>query len=394
MPSTDPRIPKPLGTPEPTQTLREVVHVSAGGESIRFRLSNAFGKHPLHLKDAHIAQQASGSTIVEGSGHAVSFSGESTITIPAGADVLSDPVVMHVTSHENISISFTTVNRTATETLHFLALQTSYTAPGEQAGSTSLHDQSAITSWPFLTEVQTLTANPRLATVVALGDSITDGAASTVDTNRRWPDRLLERFDEAKISLTVTNAGIAGNRVLHDGQGPLAAVFGPNALSRLNRDVFAQAGVRYVILLLGINDIGQPGSNGTPADSAVSAVDIEFGLRQIVEQAHDHGIQVMGATLMPCGGSSIQGYSSPDKDAQRQAVNAWIRTSGVFDAVADFDKAVQDPKDQSRLRPEFNSGDHLHPTDAGMQAMAAAIPLNFFSTSNKSVNQTRVGKRN
>jgi lysophospholipase L1-like esterase len=366
---------KTLLTPEPEQTLREIVHVSLGGQGVRIRVSNAFGKVPLRLSDAHVAVRDHNATIVAATDRALTFNGEAGITIPAGADVLSDSMDMAVPAHADLAVSLVTEGRTSTDTGHFYALQTSYTAPGDQAAALSLRTAAEIPSWAFLSEVQVANSAPHAGAVVAFGDSITDGAHSTADTNGRWPDRLSERLAAAKRDLAVTDAGIVGNRLLHDGQGPLGGIFGPNALARFDRDVLAQAGVRDVIVLLGINDIGQPGAGDVPADTAVTSTQIEGALRQIAERAHEHQIRVIGATLLPFEGTASPGYYSPEKESKRQAVNAWIRTSGVFDGVADFDKAVQDPKHPARILPEFDGGDHLHPSDAGMKAMAGAVPL-------------------
>jgi lysophospholipase L1-like esterase len=232
--------------------------------------------------------------------------------------------------------------------------------------------------WPYLTEVQVSGRDARKGTIVAFGDSITDGALTTPETNRRWPNRLYERLAEKKRDIAVTDAGIVGNRLLHDAQGQFATAFGVNALARFDRDVLSQAGVRDVIVLLGVNDIGQPGSGGVPADSAVSVRELEGALSQLADHAHERGLRIMAATLLPFGDTKATGYYTPEKEQMREELNAWIRQSQKFDAVADFDKAVQDPTNPMRMRPEFDGGDHLHPNDAGDKAMADSIPLNFF----------------
>lgn len=369
---------QPLASPSPVQTLREVVHLSLGGNAIRIRLSNAFGKTPLEVRDARIAL-SSGGDATQGGGMAALFDRQAAIEIPAGADVLSDPVAMAVAGNRDVAVSFETSGRRGTETVHMAALQTSYAAPGGQADAASLRGAQKITSWPFLTEVEVERGSAVRGAVVAFGDSITDGIHSTPDSNRRWPDLLAARFRAAGMEVAVANAAISGNRILHDGQGPVGPAFGLNALARMDRDVLALAGVRYLIVLLGINDIGQPGSGGVPADSAVSAGQIEAGLAQIVARAREHGIRVMGATLLPFKGTVFPGYYSEQKEAIRESVNAWIRAPGSFDAVADFDRAVQDPSDPLRMRKDYASADSLHPNDAGMKALAGAIPLNFFA---------------
>jgi len=189
---------------------------------------------------------------------------------------------------------------------------------------------------------------------------------------------LYERLAAKKKNLAVTDAGIIGNRLFHDAQGTYKTAFGVNALARFDRDVLSQAGARYVVVLLGINDIGQPGSGGVPADSAVTTAQLEMALSQLADHAHDHGMRVMAATLLPFSVAKAPGYYSPEKERMREELNAWIRQSKKFDGVADFDKAVQDPKDPLRMRAEFDGGDHLHPNDAGDKALADSIPLDFF----------------
>jgi lysophospholipase L1-like esterase len=372
---------KTLADSDAEQTVRDIVHITAGGEKCRIRISNTFGDSPLRISNVHVAIQETTSTVVASTDHAATFSGEISILIPPGADMLSDPIALPLAANTNLAVSFTTSGRKSSYTIHFLALQTSYTAPGDQAAASSLHDASAIPSWPFLTEVQVTSRTVKQGTVVAFGDSITDGAVTTADANRRWPNRLFERIQAKGLDLAVTNAGIAGNRLLHDAQGNLGTAFGVNALARFNRDVLSQPGVRYLIVLLGVNDIGQPGSGGVPAESAVSPRKIEVALSQISDRAKERGIRVMVGTLLPFGSTSTPGYFSPEKEKAREEVNAWIRASHNFDAIADFDEAIQDPADPTRMRQEFDGGDHLHPNDAGAKAMADAIPLTFFSQS-------------
>jgi lysophospholipase L1-like esterase len=215
--------------------------------------------------------------------------------------------------------------------------------------------------------------------VVAFGDSITDGANSTVDANLRWPNVLAARLQDRRElrGIGVIDQGIIGNRILHPTEPQFENLFGPAGLARFDRDALAQHGVKYVIVLLGINDIGHPGS-AAPASEEVTAAQIEAGLAQFVERAHEHGIRVFGATLTPFEGTTLVGFFSPEKEVKRQQVNRWIRTSGTFDAVIDFDAAIRDPSHPARILPAFDGGDHLHPSDAGMQAMASAIPLRLF----------------
>jgi lysophospholipase L1-like esterase len=223
-------------------------------------------------------------------------------------------------------------------------------------------------------------APPQGASIVTFGDSITDGANSTADANKRWPDLLAARLQQQPDlrHLSVLNQGIIGNRVLHPSETQFGNLFGPSGILRFDRDVLAQPGVRFLIVLLGINDIGHPGS-AAPAHEDVDAEHIAGGYRQFVERAHAKGIRVFGGTLLPFEATTIANFYSGEKEAKRQAVNQWIRTSGAFDGVIDFDKAARDPARPARLLPAYDSGDHLHPNDAGMAAMANAIPLELFT---------------
>jgi len=369
---------KPYPYVETDQTIRNIVHVSSGGDQCRIRVSNVFGTEPLMIGSTHVGLQEMKSAIVAGTDHAVTFDGETAVSIPPGADVLSDPIPLEVPAAANLAVSLTTHGPRSIYTIHFYALQTSYFAPGDQAGAASLSDATDISSWPYLTEVQVAGRSADKGTVVAYGDSITDGALTTAEMNRRWPNGLYERLAAKKKNLAVTDAGIIGNRLFHDAQGTYKTAFGVNALARFDRDVLSQAGARYVVVLLGINDIGQPGSGGVPADSAVTTAQLEMALSQLADHAHDHGMRVMAATLLPFSVAKAPGYYSPEKERMREELNAWIRQSKKFDGVADFDKAVQDPKDPLRMRAEFDGGDHLHPNDAGDKALADSIPLDFF----------------
>ena len=362
-----------------TQTIRDIVHVSAGGDRCRLRISNVFGKTPLLISSTHVALQDEKSSILPDTDRIATFGQQREISIPPGADMLTDPISIHIPENVNLAVSLTTKGQRVIDTVHFYALQTSYTAPGDQAAAVEMHDVTPVSIWPFLSEVQVSGDGADEGTLVAFGDSITDGAHSTPEKNLRWPNQLFERFEATGLNLAVTDAGIAGNRLLHDGQGPYATVFGPNALARFDRDVLSQAGIRYLVVLLGINDIGQPGSGGVPTNSAVTSSDIEVALSQLAARAHVRGIGILIATLLPFGGASAQGYFSLQKEHMREEVNEWIRKSSEFDGIADFDKALRDPVDKTRMRPTYDGGDHLHPNDAGAKAMADSIPLNLFS---------------
>ncbi len=360
------------------QTVREIVHTSAGGNTVRVRLSNAYGSDPITIGAAHIALRGNESAITAASDRVLTFNGRPSVLIPANALVLSDPVKLDVPASADLAISIFLPKPTAGAGIHYSAQQTSYIAAGDLTSSASLPEAAVtLTSWVFLTGVD-VAAPVSAATIVAFGDSITDGARSTVDANRRWPnflaDRLLAQKNHSEFG--VLDEGIGGNRVLHD---PAVNVgFGVNALARFDRDVLSQPGVRYVIVMEGINDIGHPGESA-PQNQTVSAEEIIGGLRQMAERAHENGIKIFGATLTPFTGTTIPGYFTPEKEVKRKAVNEWIRSSHAFDGVIDFDKAVQDPANPVHMLAAYDGGDHLHPGDAGYKAMGEAINLSLFT---------------
>lgn len=365
------------------QTLREIVHTSVGGQQVRVWLSNRFGTEPLHIGAAHIALSARGSIgtnpdgtpnesgIQPGSDRALTFNKMDSVVIPPGAEVVSDPVALDVPALTDIDISVYFPDRAFAKTFHPDSNQISYRANGNQVDAADLGEKS----WPshpwYVVSGVDVDA-PGDSAVIAFGDSITDGAYATVNENHRWPDYLASRLaaDPATQKagvLGVVDVGIGGNRVLLDG-------YGPNAVSRIDRDILARSGARYVIVLESINDIGHFASEHQPYDDL--AQQLETGIAEIAEQAHQHGIRVIGATLTPYQGC---GYYSDGGEAVREAVNQWIRTSPIFDGVADFDKAVRDPQNPKHFAAQYDSGDHLHPKDAGYQAMAAAIDLSLFT---------------
>jgi lysophospholipase L1-like esterase len=360
------------------QTIREIVHVSIGGDTVRVRLSNVFGTDPVEIGTAHLALRGTDSGIVSGSDRALTFSGRPRIEIPAGAVVISDPVKLTFTAASDLAISLFLPRDVLGAGFHTSAQQTSYIASGDATAAAALTDAKPFTSWAFLTGVDVL-APQSTGSIVAFGDSITDGARSTVDGNHRWPDRLAARLRKAGSKLAVVDMGIGGNRILHEGNASKRPQFGINALARFDRDVLAQPGVKYVILLEGINDIGHAGSSA-PASEAVTAEDIVAGQKQIIERAHEKGIRVIGATLTPFEGEANikRGYWTPEKAKIREAVNEWIRSGKDFDGVIDFDKALRDPASPNKVKPAFDSGDQLHPSDAGYQAMGEAIDLGLF----------------
>jgi lysophospholipase L1-like esterase len=357
------------------QTLREIVHTSIGGSAVRVRLSNAYGRETVQIGAAHLALRAKDSAIVPGSDRILTFSGRPAVAIAPDAEVLSDPVRLETPAAADLAVSIFIPKAAAGAGIHYSAMQTSYVGAGDVTSAASVPAAVPIPSWVFLTGVD-VEAPAASSALVAFGDSITDGARSTSDTNHRWPDvlaaRLLARRGGPRIG--VLNAGIGGNRILHDGAN---VVYGVNALARFDRDVLAEPGVKYVIVLEGINDIGHAGGSA-PESEAVSADDIIAGLKQMIERAHEKGLKIFGATLTPFEGTASRGYFSPQKEVERKAVNEWIRTSKAFDGMIDFDKAVRDPAHPDRFLLRYDGGDHLHPGDAGYQAMGEAIDLGLF----------------
>jgi len=358
------------------QTIRMIAPVSIGGRRVRVQLSNAFGTMPLKLGAVHVALRAKDSAIAPGSDRALTFSGQPSFTIPPGASALSDPVDLDVPPLGELAVSVYVPEAAGPPTIHTAGLHTTYISKsGDATAQPSIEDGITTQSWYWLSNIQVL-APADVSAIVAFGDSITDGARSTPDADRSWPSRLARRLaaNRETAHIAVLNQGIGGNRVLRDNTGV-------NALARFDEDVLSPAGVKWLIVLEGINDIGQGARANALPENAVTAAELIAAHRQMIERAHLRGIKVMGATLTPYGGA---GYSSEKGESIRDAVNTWIRTSGAFDAVVDFEAATRDPKNPKQFRPEFDSGDHLHPSDAGYQAMADAIDLTIFSAKNVS----------
>jgi lysophospholipase L1-like esterase len=357
-------------------TLRQIVRVTLGGQTMRVRFSNAFGSEPLTISGAHVARAvAAGSArTVAGSDRALTFDGQPSVTIPAGADYLSDPVALDVAPLSHVAISMMLPAAPKQQTGHPGSRTRSFHQPGDQLAATDLPTARPIEHWYLLSGVE-VDASPRAATIVTLGDSITDGRGSTTDGDDRWPDMLANRLrgGAETRALGVVNVGIGGNRLLLDG-------IGPNALARFDRDVLARPGVKAVIVLEGVNDLGTLTREraATPREHRELVDAMIAAYRQMVARAHAHGVRVIGATIMPYMGMD---YYHPDaaNEADRQAVNAWIRTSGAFDAVVDLDAATRDPARPDRLLPAYDSGDHIHPSPAGFKAMAAAIDMKVLS---------------
>jgi lysophospholipase L1-like esterase len=382
------------------QTLRLIVHISAGGKKVRIRVSNMFGEQPLLIGSAHVARRTTGAEIDPTSDRTLTFRGRGSANVAARSMVVSDPVDLDVSPLSDLAVSVFLPNSTAATTMHSLALQTNYVSPetGDSAAQAKFSVAKAIASWPFLTGVDVM-SSPGGAAIVAFGSSLTDGDGSTKDANRRWPDVLAERLVKAagKTQLGVLNEGIIGNRLLSDSQSPrqaggpspLGAVFeqlgpvlGPAGVARFERDVLAQSGIKYVILALGVNDILFPGSF-IPATESVTAQDVISGNRKLIARAHKKGIRAIGTTIPPFENALFRSptfdrFYTPDKEKVRQEVNAWIRNGGEFDGVIDFEEAVRDPSHPTQLLPTYDSGDHLHVNDAGNIAQGNAIALALF----------------
>jgi len=361
-----------FGDPTSTgTTLREIVHVSIGGSMVRVILSNEFGVEPLTIASAQVALRASESGITPGSAAPLTFSGRASVVIPPGALVVSDAAPLALTPLSDVAVSLFVPVQPLTElTRHGFGDQTSYSVAGDAVTSASLTDPKKDFGWDFLKGVDVKSESTDSGAIVTFGDSITDGALSTRDKNARWPDVLAARLAANKKTahMGVLNEGIGGNRILHD-------VTGPSALARFDRDVLAQSGVKYLIILESINDIGHAADPVKPYD-VVSADDLIAGFTQMARRAHTHGIKVIGATLTPYVGAK---YQSPAGEVMRQAVNQWIRTTKELDGVIDFEKATQDSANPSVFLPAYDSGDHLHPKDAGYKAMGDSIDLKLFA---------------
>jgi lysophospholipase L1-like esterase len=362
-----------LGFGAADMTIRETVHTSLAGPLVRVELTNEFGTEPLIIGGVHLALAGPTSTedggIALASSNSMTFNGSPTITIPAGGMAVSDPAALAVPAGGDLTVSiFLPAQTISRVSFHNSAYQTNYLATGNVVGARTLTTPRKVTSWYFLKAVDVRTPGTTGA-IVAFGDSITDGTGSTLNMNMRWPDVLARRLHAEKktAELSVLNEGIGGNRVLHD-------TTGPNALARFDRDVLAMSGVKYLVILESINDIGHAADPVKPYD-VVTADDLIQGLAQMVERAHTHGIKVIGATLTPYAGAK---YASPAGEAMRQAVNTWIRTTKTLDGVVDFDKATLDPAHPDAYKADFESGDHLHPKDAGYKAMGDAFDLKLF----------------
>jgi len=351
-------------------TLREIVHTSIGGNAVRVHLTNEFGKEPLRVDAVTIAVSAGTSSVDAATLHNLTFGNSPSIVIPPGAEAVSDPVVMPIAAAANLAVSFyLPLQQVSDVTVHSSAQQDNFIATGNHVRDASFTEPVVTPSWYFLKGVDVQASEANAAAVVTFGDSITDGALSTENANHRWPDYLATRLkgNSATAHLSVLDQGIGGNCIL-------IHCVGQNALARFDRDVLAQTGVKYLIVLEGINDIGSLHNPNRP-DYKLTAQDLEQGLMQLVARAHVHGIKVFGATLTPYKGA---GYFTEQGEQIRAALNQWILTSGVFDGTIDFDKATRDPANPQMFSAQADGGDHLHPKDPGYQIMANSIDLSLF----------------
>jgi len=367
----------PAPGPFTNQTVRQIVRISVGGERLRVRFSNEIGDVPLTIGAASVALVEKESAIKTTSLRNLTFGGKDSITIPAGAPVLSDPVDLQVAALSKLAVSIYLPETTAASTVHMG--RTAFISPaGDFTRSAAVPDAVKITTSVFLSGIYVSVAD-ETGVIVALGDSITDGAASTPFTFNSWPHHLAERLvgkTGKHRDMAVINHGISGNQLLRNGAGI-------STLGRFDRDVLSTPGLTHIVVLIGINDIGTggmvfPGATG-PAPAMRTPEDIIAGYRQLIARAHSMSppIKIFGATLTPFEGT-FEGYYSPDKDKVRTAVNQWIRNSGEFDGVIDFDRAIQDPNNPLRMKPEYDSGDKLHPGDGGYRRMAESIDLSIF----------------
>jgi lysophospholipase L1-like esterase len=357
------------------QTIRHIVHTSVGGRRVRVRLSNAFGVLPLRIGAVNVALSRGGAAINTTTNRRLTFAGQTGIMVPAGAVAVSDAVDLYVPAAADLAVSVYLPGLTEPATYHEITMQESYvTGAGNFVGAADLPGAAVTQSTFYLTVVE-VQSTESIGTLVALGDSITQGAGSTLNANRTWPERLSERLNHSRPRLSVVNQGVGCGRLLYD-------LCGPGGAARFDRDVLTVTGASHVIVALGLNDLMIPSILpifGKPefAAETVSAADLIAGLQQLIARARAQGLQIYGATITPNGSSTVPGAHTPENEAKRQAVNRWIRTSGAFDGVIDFDAAVRDPDDQARLRSIYDA-DGIHLTDAGYEAMANAINLAMF----------------
>lgn len=358
-------------------TLRQTIRVTVGGSRLRLRFSNAFGGADLPITRAAVALPEGGragvGAIRPGTSRALTFHGRPSVEVPVGAQVVSDPLSLDVAAGTVLTVTtYLADGQASTDiTSHPGSRTTSYMLAGDHVADTDLSGATTANHWYFVSGAETLSP-PGAAAAVILGDSLTDGRGATTNMNDRWPDRLFDRLHArpATADVAILNQAAGGNRVLHDG-------LGPNALSRIDRDVLAQTGVRWLVVFEGVNDIGTAeateSAQKSTADRLIAAYD------QIIVRAHAQGIKVYGATITPFGGNDLYDDGSGVREATRHTVNDWIRTSGGFDAVIDFDRTARDPSSPARLRPAYDVGDHLHLNPTGYRALADAVPARLLT---------------
>ena len=365
---------EPPGYPEAfeNQTVRQIIHISAGGVKMRLRFSNLFGSQPLLIGEAHVARYAGGASIMAHSDRTLTFGRKKAVTVPVGASVLSDPIDFLVPSLSDLAVSVYVPRNTGQPSFHDLGMQTTYiSGPGNFTGAQTLPAIQTSTSRYWLTGVEVATL-PTVGAVVTFGGAITDGNGSTVDTNHRWPDLLSARLN-ARFGLpwlSVINTGLACNRLIYD-------LCGPSGLSRFDRDALEQKGVKHVIVDLGLIDIVLPTFMGIPQQDA-SAEEIIGALQQLIERARDAHVKIYSTTLTPVGNAVVPGFFTPENEAKRLAVNEWIRSSGAFDGVIDFDSILRDPNHPEDLALIYDNGSGIEVNDAGHEAIADAINLSMF----------------
>jgi lysophospholipase L1-like esterase len=357
-------------------TVRMSIHVTLGGRLIRLRFSNAYGGADLPITNISVALPAGGaagvSAIIPGTSHTVTFGGRTAIDIPVGAQMVSDPLDFPVATNSNLTVTIymSAGQASSSITSHPGSRTTTYMIAGNHLTDADLPGAASVAHWYFLSTLETL-ARPSAAAIDVVGDSLTDGRGSTTNGDDKWTDQFFNRLQASPATddLTVLNQGLGGNRVLNDG-------LGPNVLARVDRDVLAQTGAKWLIMFEGVNDIGTAAA--TDAAQQQVAADLIAAYEQIITRAHAQGIRVYGATITPFGGNTAYDDPAGLREAARQTVNAWIRTSHQFDAVLDFDKAVRDPANPRQLNPLYDVGDHLHMTPTGYGVIAGSIPLFLF----------------
>ncbi|MEO8308006.1 MAG: SGNH/GDSL hydrolase family protein [Pseudomonadota bacterium] len=351
------------------QTVRMVARATIAGRAVRVALSNAFGHAPVHVDAVQIARAADGSAIRAGSGHALTFGGRMDVVLAPGAQIYSDPIEFDVAAQADLTVSLFLATDSGPTTAHAIGMRAAWLAPGNQVAAEKLENATEFRSYLWLAGIEVL-ASANAATIVAFGDSITDGFGTTPDADAAWPAVLARRLSAQRNEppRSVINMGISGNRVLREGAGS-------SALARFDRDVLSRPGVKWLVLLEGINDIGFSAIPGLPASEKTTAEEIIAGYRLLIGRAHLHGLTIIGCTLMPFEGVNTYTESS---EKMRQDVNRWIRTSGQFDKVVDLDAATRDPAAPTKLQAAFDSRDHIHPNDAGNKAMAEAFDLKLF----------------